>query len=274
MTGQIDVEPFARPALPVDGYATHEVMNQASPLVGHNAFTDDRLLTEIAGNARDRHGPATASPRPARRWRARAWPSWRTRPTGTRPSCSSHDRFGHRIDEIAFHPAWHELMSLAIGHGTHALAWTASRSGAHVARGMLSYLWNQGESGICCPLGMTYSAVPALRLQPDLAAVWEPFILSTRYDASAAPDAAQDRRHRRHDTDREAGGLRPACDRDHRAPRRYAARAGRGLPGSTATSGSSRSRTATSSSPWRAPTAACRASCCRAGCPTGRATAC
>ncbi|HKU95767.1 MAG TPA: acyl-CoA dehydrogenase family protein, partial [Vineibacter sp.] len=103
------------------------------------------------------------------------------------PELRTHDRFGHRIDEIAFHPAWHELMSLAIGHGTHSLAWTAGRPGAHVARGILSYLWNQGESGICCPLGMTYSAIPALRLQPDLAAVWEPFILSTRYDATPAP---------------------------------------------------------------------------------------
>ena len=54
-------------------------------------------------------------------------------------------------------------------------------------RGAFAYLWNQGENGICCPLGMTYSAIPALRLQPDLAAVWEPFILSTRYDAASAP---------------------------------------------------------------------------------------
>ena len=85
------------------------------------------------------------------------------------PELRSHDRFGNRIDEIEFHPAWHELMSLAIGHGTHALSWTAEQPGAHVARGMLSYLWNQGENGICCPLGMTYSAIPALRLQPELA---------------------------------------------------------------------------------------------------------
>jgi len=181
------VEPFARlPSLPADGYATHEVMNQASPLVGHNAFTDDRLLTEIAGGAGiawagDRLAEAGATVASARVAELARQANRHT------PELRSHDRFGHRIDEIAFHPAWHELMSLAIGHGTHALSWTANRPGAHVARGMLSYLWNQGESGICCPLGMTYSAVPALRLQPDLAAVWEPFILSTRYDASAAP---------------------------------------------------------------------------------------
>ena len=76
--------PSAVPA--ADGYATHEVMNQATPLVGHNAFTGDRLLTEIAGARGHRLGDRTCSPRPARRWRARASPSWRARPTAMRPS--------------------------------------------------------------------------------------------------------------------------------------------------------------------------------------------
>ncbi|MFO1158754.1 MAG: acyl-CoA dehydrogenase family protein [Reyranellaceae bacterium] len=178
---------FARlPPLAPDGYATHEVMNQAAPFTGHNAFTGDRLLMEIArheqvGWARpllEEAGAVVASERVAELARNA------NRHT---PELLTHDRFGHRRDEIVFHPAWHELMNLAIGHGTHALSWTAGQPGAHVARGLLSYLWNQGESGICCPLGMTYSAVPALRLQPDLAAVWEPFVLSRRYDPAPAP---------------------------------------------------------------------------------------
>jgi putative acyl-CoA dehydrogenase len=181
------MSPLARlPALPADDYATHEVMNQATPLTGHNAFTGDRLLTEIARREKiawadgllAETGKTVASARVARLARDA---------NRHLPELRSHDRFGHRIDEIEFHPAWHQLMALAIGHGTHALAWTAKEPGAHVARGMLSYLWNQGENGICCPLGMTYSAVPALRLQPELAAVWEPFILSTRYDPKAGP---------------------------------------------------------------------------------------
>lgn len=183
----IDADPFDRlPSLPADGYATHEVMNQATPLVGHNAFTDDRLLAEIAA----REGIGWAHPRlvGAGATVASARLADLARDANRHgPELRSHDRFGHRVDEIAFHPAWHELMSLAIGQGTHSLSWTAGEPGAHVARGVLSYLWNQGENGICCPLGMTYSAVPALRLQPDLAAVWEPFILSTRYDARPAP---------------------------------------------------------------------------------------
>ncbi len=179
--------PFARlPSLPSGGYATHEVMNQATAFTGHNAFTGDRLLGEIAGREKiawadgllAEAGATVASARVARLARDA---------NRHLPELRSHDRFGNRIDEIEFHPAWHELMALAIGHGTHALSWTARQPGAHVARGLLSYLWNQGENGICCPLGMTYSAVPALRLQPELAAVWEPFILSTRYDARPAP---------------------------------------------------------------------------------------
>ena len=183
----VAAELFARlPSLPADTYATHEVMNQATPRTGHNAFTDDRLLTEIA--AREGAGWAAARLGDAGATVASAHVAGLAREANRQtPELRTHDRFGHRIDEIAFHPAWHELMSLAIGHGTHSLAWTACQPGAHVARGILSYLWNQGESGICCPLGMTYSAVPALRLQPDLAAVWEPFVVSTRYDATPAP---------------------------------------------------------------------------------------
>ena len=178
---------FARlPSLPPDGYATHEVMNQATPFTGHNAFTGDRLLTEIA--ERENISWARELLTEAGGTVASAHVAGLARDANRHtPELRSHDRFGNRIDEIAFHPAWHQLMSLAIGHGTHSLSWTATQPGAHVARGMLSYLWNQGENGICCPLGMTYSAEPALRMQPELAAVWEPFILSTRYDPAPAP---------------------------------------------------------------------------------------
>jgi putative acyl-CoA dehydrogenase len=82
------------------------------------------------------------------------------------PELRTHDRFGNRIDCVDLHPAWHELMALAIGQETHSLAWTETRAGAQVARAALSYLWNQGENGICCPIGMTYSAIPVLRRDP------------------------------------------------------------------------------------------------------------
>jgi len=120
--------------LPPDGYATHEVMNQATPLVGHNAFAGDRLLTEIA--AREPIAWAEELLTDAGKTVASARVAELARDANRHgPELRSHDRFGNRIDQIEFHPAWHELMSLAIGHGTHALSWTAKKPGAHVARG-------------------------------------------------------------------------------------------------------------------------------------------
>ena len=94
----------------------------------------------------------------------------------------THDRFGNRVDRIEFHPAWHELMTLAMGHETHALCWNDPRTGAQVARGALSYMWNQGENGICCPISMTYSAIPILRRDPARWAEWGKLLSSSRYD--------------------------------------------------------------------------------------------
>src|SRR5215207_4265058 len=98
------------------------------------------------------------------------------------PELKTHDRFGNRVDEIEFHPAWHELMGLAMGQETHSLAWTERRPGAQVARAALAYLWNEGENGIMCPILMTYASLPTLRSDPDIAREWEPKVLSTRYD--------------------------------------------------------------------------------------------
>ncbi len=102
------------------------------------------------------------------------------------PELRTHDRFGHRVDVVEFHPAYHELMGLIYGCGTHSFAWTHDRPGAHVARGVLSYLWNQGENGVCCSMGMTFASIPALRHDTALLAEWGPLINSTEYDPRAA----------------------------------------------------------------------------------------
>ena len=143
------------------------------------------------------------------------------------PKLRTHDRFGNRIDEVEFHPAWHELMRIGIGHGLHALPWRQPQPGAHVARGALFMLLGQVEAGVGCPISMTYSVIPALRTQPELAAEWEPRFLSLSYDGERlvpAPDkkgalcGMGD--------DREAGRLRRARQHHHRpAPERR--RAGR-----------------------------------------------
>ena len=180
------IEPFARlPSVPADGYATHEVMNQATPLVGHNAFTGDRLLTEIAGRAGA--GWASAQLAEAGTTVASARVAELAREANRHtPELRSHDRFGHRIDETAF-PAWHEL-DVAGDRPGHACAVMDRRRARRTRRTRHALLsLERRRKRHLLSAGMTYSAVPALRLQPDLAAVWEPFILSTRYDPAAAP---------------------------------------------------------------------------------------
>jgi putative acyl-CoA dehydrogenase len=101
----------------------------------------------------------------------------------------THDRFGNRIDEVEFHPAWHALLGKSIGHGLHALSWREPRAGSHVARAALFTLMAQVEAGHTCPVSMTHAAVPALRAQPELAAEWEPLLASTEYDVGLRPAA-------------------------------------------------------------------------------------
>jgi putative acyl-CoA dehydrogenase len=103
------------------------------------------------------------------------------------PVLETHDRFGNRRDEVEFHPAWHNLMSLAISNHLHSLPWVEPRPGAQVARAALMYLAGQNEAGHMCPVSMTYSSIPVLRLDQELAAGWEPIILSNTYDSRFMP---------------------------------------------------------------------------------------
>ncbi|SFL86042.1 isovaleryl-CoA dehydrogenase [Marinobacter zhejiangensis] len=108
-----------------------------------------------------------------------------------KPTFNTHDRFGHRIDEVEFHPAYHELMRLSMGHGLHSSPWTDPRSGAHVARAAKYYLHSQVEAAHCCPITMTFAAIPSIRKQPELAALWESKILHNDYDPRNVPDSAK-----------------------------------------------------------------------------------
>ncbi|MEZ6186965.1 MAG: isovaleryl-CoA dehydrogenase [Planctomycetota bacterium] len=103
------------------------------------------------------------------------------------PVLKTHDRYGHRIDQVEFHPAWHELMRIGIEHGCHSLPWTSARQGAHVARLALNHLRGQLEEGASCPQTMTFAVIPTLRLQPELAATWEPKVLANHYDPRPLP---------------------------------------------------------------------------------------
>ncbi|CAE6938545.1 Putative acyl-CoA dehydrogenase AidB [Pseudomonas marincola] len=164
---------------------THEVFNQVLPLDGANLYRVDLPLQEWtrrfgAGWAHDRldaYGALAGGELMAAGFLANE----------NKPVFKSHDRYGHRIDLVEFHPSYHQLMSAAIEHGLPSAPWTEPRDGAQVARAGLSYLHSQAEAGSGCPLTMTYASVPALQLQPDVARIWLSKILSTQYDPRNLP---------------------------------------------------------------------------------------
>jgi putative acyl-CoA dehydrogenase len=168
-------------APPALAAATHDVFNQPPPLVDYNLFTTDRALVE----ALRREGAEWAEPQvtafgalvgteEAIRWGFQA--------NENPPMLRTHDRFGNRVDEVEFHPAYHHLMRMSLAHGLHNLNWAQPQPGAHVARAALMFLASQNEQGHTCPVSMTWSSVPALRHAPELAAEWLPRLKSTEYD--------------------------------------------------------------------------------------------
>ena len=169
---------------------THEVTNQPPPFVDVNLYDRDPALAEAlhregAGWAEERvrdMGAFAGSARAAElAEQANRFP----------PELRAYDRFGNRIDEVAFHPAYHELMGEAIGRGIHSVAWTSNRPGGHVAHTALEYVYTQAEAGTCCPVTMTYASLAALKHQPEIDAEWRPRIVSTHYDPRMMPAAGR-----------------------------------------------------------------------------------
>jgi putative acyl-CoA dehydrogenase len=167
-------------------FGNHEVANQPPPLVGYNVFEADAVLGEAA------------------RREGADWDLERITAVGeyagseaaqelgrlaneNGPKLRTHDRYGNRVDVPEFHPAWDELMAVAVANELHSSPWKDPRPGAHVARGAAFMCMSQAEAGIGCPISMTYSVIPALRTQPELAAEWEPRFLSSTYDPRNAP---------------------------------------------------------------------------------------
>jgi putative acyl-CoA dehydrogenase len=165
-----------------------DVSNQPPPLEPYNLFESDLALREAL--ARE-HGGWSET-------RLRALGEVLGRPETVQlgfdanrhpPILRNFDRYGHRIDEVEFHPAWHELMATALAHGLHSSPWAEPRPGAHVARAAGTYMLVQVESGVYCPIAMTYGAVPTLRHAPAAAAEWLPRVFARQYDRRFRPAA-------------------------------------------------------------------------------------
>ncbi|MFD4355106.1 acyl-CoA dehydrogenase family protein [Nocardia sp. NPDC058518] len=159
---------------------THEVFNQAPPLIPFDAARNPALLEglhrEGAGwaEAEVRELGALAGGFEAQEWGrlANEYP----------PVLHTHDRWGNRVDEVEFHPHWHDLMNVAVAHGLHGSPWLDERPGAHTARAAKFFTWGVADAGHMCPISMTYAVVPALRHNPELAARFEPLLGSRTYD--------------------------------------------------------------------------------------------
>jgi putative acyl-CoA dehydrogenase len=163
-----------------------EVLNQPPVLQGRNLFTENVPLVEGVRREGADHAVERLAALGAGSGEAADRELGRLA-NENEPVLHTHDRFGHRIDEVEFHPAWHELLELSVGHGTHALPWREPGPGAHVARAAMMLCGSGLESGHGCPISMTYAAVPVLRRQPELAAEWEPRLTSLEYDRRFVP---------------------------------------------------------------------------------------
>ncbi len=210
-----------------------DATNQAPPLVGHNVVTSDLALSEAvlrhaSADVLDDLVPlgAEAGTADAREHGMLA--------NRHHPELVPYDRYGTRIDEVAFHPSWHWLMERAVGHGLAAAPWTSDEPHAHVRRAAGFLAWSQTEPGHGCPISMTYAAVPALRADDAIAKEWTPAAGVAALRPRGAGPHRQARRARRHGHDREAGRLRRPGQRDAGPPDRRTTAGTR----CTATSGS------------------------------------
>ncbi len=167
--------------------STHSVTNQVPPLVGYDVFSADRALAAAV----ERHlepelreevlGELSALGRTSGSAQVQEWGA---QANENPPRLRTHDRYGHRVDEVEFHPAWHRLLGKGVSAGMTA-AW--GRPAGHLRRAAAFVVWTQVEAGNGCPLSMTHAAVPALRAEAGLAAEWEPRLTSMVYDRELRP---------------------------------------------------------------------------------------
>jgi putative acyl-CoA dehydrogenase len=166
--------------------ATHEVVNQPPPLVDYDLYATDAALREAVRREGAAWAEAELSALGRRLGRADVL-ALGEQANRYPPVLHAYDRFGRRRDEVEYHPAWHAMLELGVEAGLHAAPWADPRAGAHVARAAGFFLLSQVEAGVGCPLAMTYAAVPALRLEPAVAAAWEPRLTARAYDPRPRP---------------------------------------------------------------------------------------
>jgi putative acyl-CoA dehydrogenase len=171
-------------------WRTHTVANQPPPLVGLDVFASNLPLVEATA----REGASWIVERASALGllvgeEGGPGDLWGRLANENKPVLHTHDRYGNRIDEVEFHPAWHQLMTMGVEHELHALPWRSEEPSALAARAAMYMTGMQAEAGYACPITMTFAVIPALRAQPELAAEWEPLVTATTYDPRSIPAA-------------------------------------------------------------------------------------
>lgn len=160
-----------------------QAWNQPPPLEDYNVFRADRVLVETVGREGASSAFETLDALGALAGSSEAQ-TWGRNANEYPPKLQTHDRYGNRIDEVVYHPHYHELMTVATQFGLHAAPWTSSDPVAHTARAAKFYVWGQVDAGHGCPISMTYAAVPVLR---GLFPLWESRLTATEYDPELRP---------------------------------------------------------------------------------------
>jgi putative acyl-CoA dehydrogenase len=169
--------------------ATHLVTNQAPPLVDYDAANVPVLLEALH---REGAGWAEEELHEVGRLAGSAEvQSWGHLAEAHPPVLNTHDRYGNRIDEVEYDMSYHHLMESAVRLGLHGSPWHDDRAGAHVARAAKLLVWGETDAGHICPISMTYAVIPALRASPELAALYEPLLVSREYDFGLRPTSAK-----------------------------------------------------------------------------------
>lgn len=174
------------PLRPRAALATHDVFNMPPHMGDRDLWAGDTGLQE--GVRREEAGWAEERIAAFGRLIGRAEVAEKAEQANRHgPELKPFDRYGMRIDRVEYHPAYHDLMALAVENEVAGFAWNHEGPGAHVGHMALTYLISQVECGVMCSMAMTYAAVPALRASPAIAEAWVPRALSGRYDGRDVP---------------------------------------------------------------------------------------
>jgi putative acyl-CoA dehydrogenase len=165
--------------------ATHTVTNQVPPLVDHD-LADQPVILEALARARAGHALDDLHEIGRQAGSAEVL-DLADRAETHPPILRTHNRYGNRIDEVDYDPAYHELMRRAVGFGLHGAPWADSGPNPHLVRAAKMGVWGPTDAGHLCPISMTYAVVPALRADPELASRYEPLLTTSAYEPGLRP---------------------------------------------------------------------------------------